>query len=291
MMLSHYFIQQYMLGRKIKSLILGISGSWILPFIKILRPTLKLIVNIDGVEWRREKWSSKTRKLLKCLERLAIKFSDTVIADNAVIVRYLNKNYKSPKVSMIAYGGDHVLTAMGSEDSVSKNYALTICRIEKENNVDLMLDACAHTNQNYVVIGNWAVSEYAGALYKKYKNYDNINLIGPIYDQHVLNYYRSNCDFYIHGHSAGGSNPSLIEIMFYKKLIVSYSCFFNKKTLDNNGIFFHRKDDLVKILSDINPFDESNKSIASEAEKYAKIKYSWKNIALGYGEIFENFNN
>lgn len=121
-------------------LILGVSGCIFLPFFRLFSKA-KVVTNIDGLEWRREKWGKWPKRFLKYSERLAVKHSDVVIADNKAIAEYVGEEY-GVKSAVIAYGGDHAVgTEMVSSDA---GFALALCRIEPENNVEMNLDAFSH---------------------------------------------------------------------------------------------------------------------------------------------------
>ena len=120
-------------------LILGVSGSWVLPLFKILSPRTNIITNIDGIEWRREKWSYFTKLLLKYLEKISVKYSNKIILDNKALINDFKKNNKNfnEKIRIIEYGGDHI--NFNNDISINKNYFVSVSRIEPENNVELIL--------------------------------------------------------------------------------------------------------------------------------------------------------
>jgi glycosyltransferase involved in cell wall biosynthesis len=131
-------------------LILGVSGCMFLPYIR-RKFKGKIITNIDGLEWRRDKWKWYAKKLLKFSEKMAVKYSDIVIGDNKGITDYVKSEYKKDAV-LIAYGGDQVSHI--KDDSLyekypfcQKPYAVTVCRIEPENNIHLILEAFSKQNE------------------------------------------------------------------------------------------------------------------------------------------------
>lgn len=137
---------------------------------------------------------------------------------------------------MIAYGGDHALEtekADAYEPVLPKNYGLTLCRIEPENNVDLILAAFSEMEMfPLVVIGNWDDSPYGRGLKRQYEHFDNLVLLDPIYDLGILRLIGEGAALYVHGHSAGGTNPSLVEMMHFGKLIFAYDFIFNRCTTE-----------------------------------------------------------
>ena len=163
-------------------LILGVSGCVFLPLIRLITKA-KLIVNIDGIEWKRPKWGWFASRFLKLSEMMAVKFSDVVITDNPVIHSYVKSTYSVTSVT-IPYGGDHAVSLPYSSIEregipknwtfVDKNYAFSVCRIEPENNIHLILQAFEDINDLLIVIvGNWNNSEYGRRLREKYAKRDN----------------------------------------------------------------------------------------------------------------------
>lgn len=263
-------------------LILGVSGCVFLPFYKLLSSS-KVVTNIDGLEWKRDKWGKFAKWFLKWSESLAVKYSDSVIADNQAISDYVNSEY-SKESHTIAYGGDHALlkdvscTQKGEED-----YCLSICRIEPENNIRLILEAFSKSKRKIKFIGNWNLSPFGLELKNKFNGYKNIELIDPIYDLEVLYEMRSKSLFYIHGHSAGGTNPSLVEMMHFGKPIVAYDCNFNRYSTENKAIYFSDVETLISILnSDCVQFNKNGYYMREIAEK----KYRWSNIVNNYESLY-----
>ena len=146
-------------------LILGVSGCIILPIIKLISRK-RIVVNIDGLEWRRGKWNKYAKWFLKYSEKLAVNYADVVITDNKVIQDYVKTEHKKDSV-LIAYGADHVEKLKLSQQVVDtfsflqQRYAFTVCRIEPENNLHIILQAMAkQSDLQLLIIGNWDASQY-----------------------------------------------------------------------------------------------------------------------------------
>ena len=261
--------------------VLGVSGAWIFPIVKTLQPSRHLIVNIDGLEWQRGKWSKVQRKLLKTLERLAIKYSDKIVVDNGALRDYVKRIY-NVDASIISYGHEHCFTSPELQNSLAKDYFLSVCRIEPENNCHVILDAFSKTpDKNLVFVGNWENSEYSRRNYDNYSHYPNIDLIGPEYDPLKLAELRSGCSAYVHGHSVGGTNPSLIEILKYGKPIIAHDNPFNKWALANEGLYFRGRQDLQVLLT------KTNKS-SDQWTSLLNTRYAWKSVIESYEELHSN---
>lgn len=265
-------------------LVLGVSGCAFLPFIKLFSQK-KVVVNIDGMEWKRAKWGLLAKYFLKFSERMAIHFADEVITDNRAIQDYVYKQY-GRKTNMIAYGGDQTQT-IALTNKLKKEYpflhvpyAFKVCRIVPENNVELILEAFATQHISIVVVGNWNSTAYGKTLREQYSRYDHLHLLDPIYDPNVLDQMRCNCMLYIHGHSAGGTNPSLVEAMNLGLPILAYDVIYNRETTMNKALFFNSKDSLSRLVDTIDL--QSINTIGSNMSQIAKKYYTWDRIARQY---------
>jgi glycosyltransferase involved in cell wall biosynthesis len=282
-------------------LVLGISGGIIFPFIRIFT-NRKIIVNVDGLEWNREKWKTFSKKILKLSEYFAVKFSHVVITDNPAIQEYIHDRYGT-EPHLIEYGADHTSQIKFADikrippnlidvfpQLQKKKYACTVCRIEPENNVHVILDAFSKMpSQNLVIIGNWDRNVYGRNLKKTYGNYKNLYLLNPVYDQELLDSIRSNCYIYIHGNGSGGTNPSLIEAMYLGLPVIAYKVSFNLSTTENQAFYFENARHIIKIITYIE---------SSELERYRKKmqeianrRFRWSIIAEKYTRLFSELVN
>lgn len=270
-------------------LVLGVSGCAFLPIFRIFSRK-KLVINIDGLEHRRDKWNKWVRKFLKFSEKQAVKYGNIIITDNKGITDYVTEEYGKPS-ELIAYGGDHVLTSVDevftekvlNDYNLGKDdYALGICRIEPENNVHIILEAFEKAKKKIVFIGNWQKSDFGRNIADKYRHSDFVKIIPAVYNLDVLNVLRSNCSIYLHGHSAGGTNPSLVEAMFFKKPIIAYDCVYNRETTENKASYFKDAEGLIMLLN--GPKERyTNGDIMHEI---ATRRYTWRKIAQQYEALF-----
>lgn len=267
-------------------LILGQGAGFILPIFKLLS-SAKVIINVDGIERKRAKWSGFAKFVILLLEKLCVRFGDDLISDNEGIRQFLLDEYGKDS-HMIAYGGDHVKrelpedmisSILSTYGQVERNYAITVCRIEPENNCHITLEAFSRTGENLIFIGNWDRSEYGRDLKSNYAKFPNIKILDPIYDLDTLYALRSNAKMYIHGHSVGGTNPSLVEAMFFGIPILAYDVIFNRETTHNKGYYFKSADELVDLLSKEDLDGKIMEDIAQE-------HYTWKHIVKQYEDLY-----
>lgn len=275
-------------------LVLGVAGAWMLPFIKWFT-NKKIIISIDGIEWKRDKWSSLAKVYLWWAEKMAVKYSHFDISDNESIQDYTAIRYETLS-RVIEYGADHTLKSKPNPDDIEKypflsqKYAVKVCRIEPENNVEMVLDAFA-LNQEYtlVMVGNWKNSDYGKLMKSKYENYKNILLLDPIYNQRIIDLIRGNASIYVHGHSAGGTNPSLVEAMYLELPIVSFNVSYNRTTTENSAFYFSTAIELNNIIKNTEPIAFERNGI--EMKKIANRRYTWKIVAEKYNQLFNDALN
>ena len=266
-------------------LVLGVAGAWFFPFIRLLT-NKKIIVSIDGIEWKRDKWSRLAKWYLWWAEKMAVRYSHLDISDNESIQDYTAMRYGTLS-NIIEYGADHASKVKIARSDIktypflAKPYAFKVCRIEPENNIDMVLDAFSHLPEyNLVMVGNWKNSEYGNELQERFGAYKNMHLLDPIYDQTQLDLLRSNCFLYLHGHSAGGTNPSLVEAMYLGLPILSFGVSYNRTTTDHKAFYFETSEDIQNIIRStrLTAFKEQGRSMKTIADN----RYTWEIVSAKY---------
>ena len=265
-------------------LLLGVSGAIGLPIVRLVS-SVRIVTNLDGIEWRRAKWHGLARWFLEKSEGVAIRWSHVVIADNEAIAQYVRKRYGT-EAKVIAYGGDQAIACECSSVNDLKlpsSYALVIARIEPENNIRVILEAFSREHgRSLVVIGNWGASEYGRSLRGQFQKFDNLTLLDPVYDLARLKTVRRNAWLYVHGHSAGGTNPSLVEAMHFGLPIAAFDCDFNRATTGNKALYFGNLDQLRGLLaSDTTVVNQVGQAMSSIAQR----RYTWKGIGSAYFQL------
>jgi glycosyltransferase involved in cell wall biosynthesis len=268
-------------------LVLGVSGCLLLPLIRWHWPHLRIITNIDGLEWKRRKWGRLARWVLHLSEWMAVRFSHEVIADNRAIQQHVRQSY-GRESRLIAYGGDHVVVhgevATPAIRFAPGSYFLSICRIEPENNVREILRAFESTpDQKLVFVGNWNLSPYSRAVRMEFDGKSNIELLEPVYEPVCLAGLRRGARAYVHGHSAGGTNPSLVEAMSMGMAVLAYDVVYNRHTTDSAAVYWSDSESLARLLSTLN--DESLLRNAQSMARLAAERYTWNYVAEQYRSL------
>jgi glycosyltransferase involved in cell wall biosynthesis len=270
-------------------LLLGVSAGPFVPIMQRFTRRGRLVVNVDGLEYRRAKWSPTAKRYLAFAENLAIRGARHIVADNTGIANIIQQTYRRSS-TIIAYGNDHV-APIGDDERrgilESKfglqpgGYLLTIARIEPENNIDMMVEAAAAKSAiPYVVVGNFSASSYGQKLVERYKGSSTIRLIPANYDPMVLAALRSGCAAYLHGHSVGGTNPSLVEVLPYARPIIACDCSFNRYTLSDNGAYFGSTEELSDLLQ-AGDFERYTPPVSLQKD----ARYQWQGIAEQYAAL------
>ncbi len=271
-------------------LVLGVAGAWVLPFVRWFT-NKKIIISIDGIEWKRDKWNMLAKWYLFWAEGLAVRYSHIDISDNEAIQDYTAMRYGTLS-RIIEYGADHTMKVLPEEEDIAEfpflkgDYAFKVCRIVPENNVHTILEAYAQLASNtLVIVGNWTNSDYGKEIRKKYGIRKNIILLDPIYDQRKLDVLRGNASLYIHGHSAGGTNPSLVEAMYLGLPIISYGVAYNKVTTQYKGLYFRSLEDLKILIEQVTP--DSLQVVANNMKTVAEKRYKWSIISNKYNYLIQ----
>ena len=136
-----------------------------------------------------------------------------------------------------------------------------------------------------VLVGNWNKSEYGRQTRKQYEKFSNLLLLDPIYDPNKINLLRSNCDIYIHGHSAGGTNPSLVEAMYLSLPIIATDVEYNRATTENQALYFRDAEELQQVVASIT--NETKCSLAKKMKEIADRRYLWRIIAYKYESLYK----
>lgn len=268
---------------------LGNSGVYVYPIMNFLYGKKKIIHNHDGYETNREKWNSFVRWLMKRLMYFTVKYADFHIADNAAMVPILMKDIGVNSV-IIEYGGDgafpvrddrHLKEKYGLEP---QGYFFNVARIEPENNIHIMLEAFNEMpDKMLVLVGNWHKNEYGEELLKQYSGCNNIKMMDPVYESKEINLLRSNCKLYIHPHSVGGTNPSLVEAMYLGLPIVAYDVIYNRSTTEGKSFYFKTAKELENVVK---TKEMQFADVALEMKEIAEKRYRWDIISKKYCELY-----
>lgn len=268
-------------------LVVGLGAAWLYP-LRVFFSKKILITNIDGLEWKRSRFNRVGRLILRLYEHLAVSFSDYVVSDSTGITTYLQNTYGSSvsrKIRQIEYAAPKMNYRVQNNENYK--YSLLVARLVPENNIEMIANAYNLSSIDYklLIVGN-VDNDYFKNTLNKYTS-DKVEFIGGVYDKSKLTGLRIHAEFSFHGHSVGGTNPSLLEAMVAGRPIIAHDNEFNRATLSSTGMFFKDVGDLRDLLNDIHV----NKSLdfwnlGNKLRNLANEQFSEEIINKKYEDFF-----
>jgi glycosyltransferase involved in cell wall biosynthesis len=261
---------------------------------KLFPKNAVIISNMDGLEWKRDKYTKPVQQFLKYAEKLAVKYSHYFVADSTVIKTYVEEKYNIES-KYIPYGAEIFANkneCILAKYGVSKlDYHMLMARMEPENNIDMILEGFHNSNseKTFIVIGNYNNS-YGKLMYQKYHRDKRIHFTGAIFDAEITNTLRAYCKLYFHGHSVGGTNPSLLEAMANGSIIVAHDNPFNRAVLNGDAYYFKTAADVLQLVIKSNGHKESAIMVENNFVKIEE-EYNWPNIINLYEEFITDCYN
>lgn len=252
--------------------------------------TAKVVLNTDGIEWKRSKYSAKVQAFLKWGEKLAIKQSDGLVADNLGIQFHLEQLTSLP-IKCIEYGAEIISSFNASllqKFGVKPfEYYALMARFEPENNIEMILEGYTQSNATYpmIVVGNF--NNHFGQKMKATYNQSSIIYTGWISDFETLSTLRHYATAYLHGHSVGGTNPSLLDAMGGGAEIWAHNNEFNSTVLGEHANYFTSAKELKQLFEQPQNPTKRKQNIEANIIKI-KEKYNWKLISEAYLNFFDD---
>lgn len=301
---------KYIKEHNIKDAVIYVLACRIGPFIghlkkKIHRVGATLYVNPDGHEWKRAKWSPLVRKYWKISEKLMIKHADCIVCDSVNIEKYIQNDYAAfhPNTTFIAYGAETSESELKSEDQVvaewykafdikPKNFYLIVGRFVPENNFETMIKEFmkSKTDKDLVLITGYEENKFYDELLEE-THFDKdarIKFVGTVYNQELLKKIRQDAYGYLHGHSVGGTNPSLLEALGSTDINLLYDVGFNREVGGDGALYWSKEYGMLAYMlekADRMTADEIAK-LSEKAKKRIEQYYSWEYITERYEKLF-----
>ena len=277
-------------------------GAFIVHFAKKIQSVGGiLLVNPDGLEWKRAKWSKPVQSYLKYSEKEMTKYANLIISDNRGIETYIRNTYPWSRTTFIAYGTDLSKTTLTAEDSSvrdwyqkwqtqEKEYYLILGRFVPENNYETAIREFmkSSTERDLVIICNHEGNAYFDEL-RQITGFDKdkrVKFVGTVYDQDLLKYIRNQAFAYIHGHEVGGTNPGLLEALAQTDLNLIYNVDFNHQVAQETALYWNKEDGNLSQLIDSVDGKVSFEDLGNAAKANMKENYTWEKIVGEYEELF-----
>lgn len=290
----------------IKNAIIFICACRIGPFIainkkKMERLGIKLVINPDGHEWLRAKWNAVIKKYWKISEKLCVKHADFLICDSINIEKYIQREFKKykPKTTFIAYGAETEKSILSDDNPKiiewykkwnlkPGEYYANIARLVPENNYETIVREfmASNTKKSLVIAATLKGNKFYEKLKEQFhfENDSRIKFVDGIYDQELLKKIRENAFGYIHGHSVGGTNPSLLEALGTLNLNLLYDVSFNREVGEDGALYWNLESgNLKKIIEKADNMSQDQiEKLGVAAHNRIKEFYTWEFIDTRY---------
>lgn len=248
-------------------------------------------LHVDGLEWKRSKWSGAGRAYYRMAESLGVRWADAIIADAAAIAEYYAEEFEA-STTRIAYGAPILneasvdrLTELGLAPG---GYHLVVARFEPENHVHIVASGYVASSATLplVIVGSAPYSDaYSAHVRDLVRGDDRVHLVGGVWNQELLDALYWGAATYLHGHSVGGTNPSLLRAMGAGTATIAYDCVFNRETLDGHGWFFTTPTDVAQALQQAEEAPDQVAALAQAAQTRARVAYRWDDVADRYEDL------
>jgi glycosyltransferase involved in cell wall biosynthesis len=262
------------------------------PFLPALRAMeIPVALHMDGLEWKRAKWTGAGRRYYQWAERFAVRWADALIADAHGIADYYERTFRAP-TELLTYGAKIIEDP--SSDRLSElglapyAYHLVVARFEPENNVDLIVEGYTRSGARHplVVVGNAPyAAAYTGRIAELAGADPRVRLVGGVWDQELLDQIYANAATYLHGHSVGGTNPSLLRAMGAATPVGAFDVGFNREVLGGDGAFFAGAESLRLLVEAAEAEPELQVRRGLRLQERARNDYDWDSVARGYEDL------
>lgn len=268
------------------AILFNAANSPLLPVLRARR--IPVATHVDGLEWKRAKWGPTGQKYYRMAESLAVRWSDALIADAQGIADYYAEEFGAESCQ-IAYGAPILSESYGHRlaelDLKPRGFHLVVARFEPENHVlQIVRGYVASTSRNpLVVVGSAPYSDaYTEAINAAAD--DRVRLLGGVWDQELLDSLYSNALTYLHGHSVGGTNPSLLRAAGAGAPVVAYDVSFNREVLRGDGVFFVDENQLASRLEQAET-DLEDTLGRGQRLRAAIARYNWDDVTTSYERL------
>lgn len=259
------------------------------PFLPLLRlRRFRTAVHVDGLEWKRAKWGGAGRRYYRTAESLSVRWADALIADAQGIADYYTEEFGAD-TELLVYGApilsDRHTDRIGELDLTDRGYHLVVARFEPENHVLEIVRGYRESAAELplVVVGSAPYAdEYTAQIESAAAGDPRIRLIGGVWDQELLDGLYANAASYLHGHSVGGTNPSLLRAIGAGTAVIAYDVSFNAESLGTESRYFRTTADVASAVIDVErDVDAAAREAAAVRDRVA-ARYSWDTVTDGY---------
>jgi len=273
-------------GRADAVLVFNAANAPLLPAIRMAG--LPVATHVDGLEWQRGKWGRIGQQYYRLAEAAAVRWSDALIADAVGISDYIEAEFGAPS-ELLAYGAPIIRSSnpesLAPLDLHPKQYHLIVARLEPENHVDVIVDGYVRSAAKLplVVVGSAPYAEKYSARVRSLAD-ERVRFLGGVWDQDLLNELYANALTYLHGHSVGGTNPSLLRAIGAGAATDAYDISFNHEVLGPTGRYWSSPDEVASLVMSTEADQGAAVRRGEESRTRAK-SYDWDDVANGYERL------
>ena len=268
------------------------------PFIPFLRRRrTPIAVHVDGLESRRGKWGGIGRRYYRFVEALSARWADALIADASAIGQYFGDEFGAT-TETIAYGAPTIddLGVEGLDDLELEpgRFHVVVARFEAENHVDVIVRGFRASDARLplVVVGGAPYAPgYVAEVHEAAGADDRIRFVGPVWDQGLLDRLYHHAVTYIHGHSVGGTNPSLLRAMGAGTAVLAYDVLFAREVLGDTGQYFGNEASLARLIEEAESDPDGMRRLGMAARERVAARYRWDDVALEYERLADRLNS
>lgn len=262
------------------------------PFVPLLHLRgIPTAVHVDGLEWMRGKWGPAGRRYYRAAELTAVRTADALISDARGIADYYAAEFGIP-TELITYGAP-IQPSPGSSRLHELNlrpggYHLVVARFEPENHVSMIVEGYSRSAARLplVVVGSAPYAAgYTGSIESMAASDGRVRLIGAVWDQELLDQLYGNAATYLHGHSVGGTNPSLLRAMGAGAPVAAYDVVFNREVIGDDGMYFSSAADVLRTVTEAEQELPRLRSVGSRLRDRAAARYDWDDVTTGYEDL------
>ncbi|MCU1615892.1 MAG: hypothetical protein JWO98_3432 [Frankiales bacterium] len=261
------------------------ANSPLLPAIRVAR--IPVVTHVDGLEWKRAKWGAAGRRYYRAAESLAVRWSDALIADAQGIADYYRQEFGAG-TELIAYGApllDVRADRLAELGLTARGYHLVVARFEPENHVHLIVEGYVASGARLplVVVGSAPYADEYTARVRALGD-ERVRFLGGVYDQELLDQLYGSAATYLHGHSVGGTNPSLLRALGAGAAAIAFDVDFNREVLEGSGVYFATAADVAARVEEAEAGPEAARRRGRLARQRA-ARYDWEDVADRYEEL------
>jgi len=267
------------------ALVLGYNGALFLPWLRL--KGRRILTNMDGIEWRRPKWPLPVKSWFWVNEWIGAWTSNRLVADHPRIADHLATRRSRGAIATIPYGGDPISSpdgrALGPLGLEPDRYLVSIARIEPDNSIAAMVEAFSRKPRGVrlAVLGKL---DDDNAYHRRVREVAGPEVVftGAIYDQPVVQALRAHARAYLHGHTVGGTNPSLVEALWAGNAVIAHDNPYNRWTAGPDQWFFRDTDGCERAVEEVLASDEAVAKARAAASARAREAFSWDAILEAY---------